>query len=56
MQSVTVVAVSEPQIINNGGFVISIDEFIAYVARVSNPSNQMNSETAPKLLRYLAKH
>ena len=56
MQSVTVVAVSEPQIINNGGFVISIDEFIAYVARVSNPSNQLNSETAPQLLRYLAKH
>ena len=32
------------------------DELIAYVARVSNPSNQMNTETAPKLLRYLAKH
>jgi thymidylate synthase (FAD) len=32
------------------------DEFIAYVARVSNPANQMNTETAPKLLRYLAKH
>jgi thymidylate synthase (FAD) len=32
------------------------DEFIAYCARVSNPSNQMNSMTAPKLLRYCAKH
>jgi len=32
------------------------DELIAYVARVSNPSNQKNTETAPKLLRYLAKH
>lgn len=35
---------------------LKADELIAYVARVSNPSNQMNRETAPKLLRYLAKH
>ena len=35
---------------------MSVDEFIAYVARVSNPSNQNNTLTAPKLLRYLAKH
>jgi thymidylate synthase (FAD) len=56
MQSVKVVAVSEPCIVNDGGFTLSVDEFIAYVARVSNPSNQMNTETAPKLLKYLAKH
>lgn len=31
-------------------------EVIAYIARVSNPSNQMNFETAPKLLAYLIKH
>jgi thymidylate synthase (FAD) len=35
---------------------MGVDEFIAYVARVSNPSNQNNTLTAPKLLRYLAKH
>ena len=34
----------------------TVDEFIAYVARVSNPSNQNNTVTANKLLRYLAKH
>jgi thymidylate synthase (FAD) len=51
MQSVKVVAVSNPTI--DG---MSVDEFIAYVARVSNPSNQMNTQTAPKLLKYLAKH
>ena len=34
----------------------SVDEFVAYVARVSNPSNQNNTATAPMLLRYLAKH
>lgn len=29
---------------------------IVYMARVSNPSNQKNSETAPKLIKYLIKH
>jgi thymidylate synthase (FAD) len=29
------------------------DELIAYTARVSNPGNQNNPETAPKLLKYL---
>lgn len=33
-----------------------IQELIAYCARVSNPTNQLNSETSEKLLRYLAKH
>lgn len=27
--------------------------FVAYAARVSNPANQMNEETAPRLLAYL---
>jgi thymidylate synthase (FAD) len=34
----------------------SAEDLIAYCARVSNPSNQMNTETAPKLLAYLIKH
>lgn len=32
----------------------SIGEILAYVARVSNPGNQHNHETAPKLLKYCA--
>ena len=32
------------------------NELIAYAARVSNPENQMNVKTAPKLLAYLIKH
>src|SRR6056300_465554 len=31
-------------------------ELIAYCARVSNPSNQINSETNEKLIKYLIKH
>lgn len=32
------------------------EELIAYMARVSNPSNQSNTETSPRLIRYLIKH
>lgn len=31
-------------------------EFISFIARVSNPSNQNNFDTAPKLLKYLIKN
>lgn len=31
-------------------------DMIAYCARVSNPSNQANSQTAPKLLNYLVRN
>jgi len=34
----------------------NVQELIAYCARVSNPSNQMNTETSEKLIRYLVKH
>ena len=33
-----------------------VEELIAFSARVSNPSNQMNKETNKKLLNYLIKH
>ena len=33
-----------------------VQDLIAYAARVSNPSNQLNSETSERLLNYLAKH
>ena len=34
----------------------NVQDLIAYCARVSNPSNQLNQETAEKLIRYLVKH
>lgn len=34
----------------------SLQESIAYCARVSNPSNQNNTETNERLLKYLIKH
>ena len=32
------------------------EELISYMARVSNPSNQSNTQTSPRLIRYLIKH
>lgn len=34
----------------------SIEDFISFVARVSNPGNQMNTATASRLISYLKKH
>jgi thymidylate synthase (FAD) len=50
--NVKLISLSNPLIsgINNA------EELITYCARVSNPSNQLNTETAPKLLAYLIKH
>lgn len=57
-----IVAVTQPLIETDEGIAggikipLTVDQFIAYVARVSNPSNQNNVLTAEKLLKYLAKH
>lgn len=32
------------------------EDFIVYCARVSNPSNQMNTMSAPKLIKYMLDH
>ena len=53
MQAVEIVGVTKPV---NKLDIMTVDEFIAYVARVSNPSNQNNTLTASKLLKYLVKH
>lgn len=36
--------------------VYDVQDLVAYCARVSNPSNQLNMETGEKLIRYLIKH
>jgi thymidylate synthase (FAD) len=36
--------------------VADAQELIAYCARVSNPANQLNTETSEKLIRYLVRH
>lgn len=49
---VKLVSITKPEIEG----IDSAEDLIAYCARVSNPSNQMNTETAPRLLSYLIKH
>jgi len=52
MNTAKIVAITNPLIEG----VESANKFIAYAARVSNPSNQMNTGTSEKLLRYCIKN
>jgi thymidylate synthase (FAD) len=38
------------------GAPLGCQDLVAFCARVSNPSNQMNTETSEKLIKYLIKH
>lgn len=50
--NVQLISVTKPKINN----IEKAEDLIAYCARVSNPSNQMNTQTAPKLLGFLIQH
>jgi len=50
--NVELVSITKPEIKG----IKNAEDLVAYCARVSNPSNQMNVETAPKLLKFLIKH
>ena len=51
--SVKLISYSKP---HNQDNITNALDLVAYCARVSNPSNQNNSETSEKLVRYLIKH
>jgi thymidylate synthase (FAD) len=36
--------------------ILDAQELVAYCARVSNPTNQLNTDTSEKLIKYLIKH
>lgn len=42
------------ELVNEGLY--DIQELVAFCARVSNPANQMNTETSEKLIKYLINH
>lgn len=53
------VAVTQPFVKKDGNdstVYLTPEEFIVYIARVSNPTNQLNMETGSRLLKYLIKH
>lgn len=52
MSEVKLVSITQPAIEG----ITSAEDLVAYVARVSNPGNQNNMLTAPKLIKYLFKN
>jgi len=50
--NVELISITSPEIQG----IKNAEDLVAYCARVSNPSNQMNIETSPKLLAFLIKH
>ena len=53
---VRLVSYSQPTVEFADLGIADAQELIAYCARVSNPSNQFNTETSDRLIRYLVKH
>jgi thymidylate synthase (FAD) len=53
---VKLISYSQPssEMLNSG--ITDVQELIAFCARVSNPSNQYNTETSKKLIDYLIRH
>jgi len=52
MNTAKIISISKPML--DG--IETAEDFIAYTARVSNPSNQMNLQTSEKLLNYLIRN
>lgn len=53
---VSLVSYSRPSLDLKLQGIENAQELVAYCARVSNPSNQHNTDTSEKLIRYLIKH
>ena len=53
---VRLVSYSQPTMEFSDLGIADAQELIAYCARVSNPSNQLNTETSDRIIRYLVKH
>ena len=53
---VNLVSHSQPSVELQAQGIVNCQELVAYCARVSNPANQLNTETSEKLIRYLIKH
>jgi thymidylate synthase (FAD) len=54
--NVKLLSYSQPTAEFAGQGIGDAQELIAYCARVSNPSNQFNTDTSEKLIRYLVRH
>ena len=53
---VRLISYSQPSIEMSESGLQNMQDLVAFCARVSNPGNQLNTETSEKLIRYLIKH
>jgi thymidylate synthase (FAD) len=53
---VRMISYSKPSTEMYGEGLLDVQELVAFCARVSNPSNQFNTDTSEKLIKYLIKH
>lgn len=51
-----IVSITKPLFVPESGKELTPEDLIVYIARVSNPSNQENTATSERLLRYLIKN
>ena len=56
LMEVRLISITQPKVNGYDDKVMSAEDIIAFCARVSNPENQHNVATAPKLLKFLIKH
>ena len=54
--NIKLVSYSQPEEEFKNEGIEDVQDLIAFCARVSNPSNQINTETSEKLIKYLIKH
>ena len=54
--NVQLISYSQPTKVTAEWGLTDIQELVAFCARVSNPANQLNSDTSERLIRYLIRH
>ena len=54
--NVRLISYSQPTAETSEWGLTDVQELVAFCARVSNPSNQLNSDTSERLIRYLIRH
>ena len=54
--NVQLISYSQPTEVTAEWGLTDVQELVAFCARVSNPSNQLNSDTSERLIRYLIRH
>ena len=54
--NVRLISYSQPTAETSEWGLTDVQELVAFCARVSNPANQLNSDTSERLIRYLIKH